>query len=47
MKLAALVSGGKDSAYAIYLASKSHEITTLVSIDSKNKESYMFHTPNC
>jgi len=46
MKLAALVSGGKDSAYAIHLASKSHEIATLVSIDSKNKESYMFHTPN-
>ena len=46
MKLAALASGGKDSAYAIYLASKSNEVTTLISIYSKNKESYMFHTPN-
>lgn len=46
MKLAALVSGGKDSAYAVYIALKLHKITTLVSIYSKNKESFMFHTPN-
>jgi diphthamide synthase (EF-2-diphthine--ammonia ligase) len=30
MKLAALFSGGKDSLYAAYLASKSHEISIIV-----------------
>ena len=46
MKLASLFSGGKDSAYAIYKAMKEHEIGCLISIKSKNPESYMFHTPN-
>jgi len=32
MKLAALVSGGKDSLYATYIASKRHEIRVLVAI---------------
>ena len=46
MKLAVLFSGGKDSCYALYKASKEHEITCLLSVISKNPESYMFHTPN-
>jgi len=46
MRLAALVSGGKDSLYAAYLASKEHEIKYIVSIISENPESYMFHVPN-
>ncbi len=46
MKLAVLFSGGKDSIYSTYLASKEHEIVCLLSVFSKNKESYMFHTPN-
>ena len=46
MKLAVLFSGGKDSCYAIYKASKEHEIACLLSVISKNSESYMFHTPN-
>lgn len=46
MKLGALFSGGKDSYYAMYLASKNHEISCLITIISKNKESYMFHVPN-
>jgi asparagine synthase (glutamine-hydrolysing) len=47
MKLASLFSGGKDSVYSCYLAKKQgHEITCLISIHSKNKESYMFHTPS-
>lgn len=46
MKLAALLSGGKDSLYAAYLAGKKHEIKYVVSIVSKNPESYMFHVPN-
>jgi len=47
MKAAILFSGGKDSTYAAYLAKKEgYELTCLISIFSKNKESYMFHTPS-
>lgn len=47
MKIASLVSGGKDSLYAAYLAKKQgHEIVCLISIHSENEESYMFHVPN-
>jgi len=47
MKLAALVSSGKDSLFATYLMKKKgHEIACLVTIKSRNKSSYMFHTPN-
>ena len=46
MKLGALYSGGKDSTLALIKAKEQHEITCLITIRSKNKESYMFHTPN-
>ncbi|MFH1358750.1 MAG: diphthine--ammonia ligase [archaeon] len=47
MKLGVLFSGGKDSAYAALLAKKqSHSLTCLITVISKNKESFMFHTPN-
>ena len=47
MKCAVLFSGGKDSTYAAYIAkNKGYELTCLISIISKNKESYMFHTPS-
>jgi diphthine-ammonia ligase len=46
MKLAVLFSGGKDSAYAMYKAMQTDEVVCLISIISKNNESYMFHTPN-
>ena len=47
LKLAALVSGGKDSIYAAYVMKKqNYGISCLVSIKSKNPDSYMFHTPN-
>ena len=47
MKCAVLFSGGKDSAYAAYLAKKQgYEISCLISIISENPESYMFHTPS-
>lgn len=46
MKLGVLFSGGKDSTYAAWLAKKEgHKINCLISIFSKNKDSYMFHTP--
>ncbi len=46
MKVAALVSGGKDSIFAVYLASKYHEVSCLITIESENPFSYMFHTPS-
>jgi len=47
MKLAVLFSGGKDSMFVAWLAQKEgYEISCLISIDSENKESFMFHTPS-
>ncbi len=47
MKLAALFSGGKDSAFAIYIAQQyGWEITHLITLVSRSQESYMFHVPN-
>ena len=46
MKLGILFSGGKDSTYAAFIAKKyKNEISCLISIESKNPDSYMFHTP--
>lgn len=46
MKLGVLFSGGKDSTFAAWLEKKNgHELTCLISIFSKNKDSFMFHTP--
>ncbi len=47
MYLASLFSGGKDSAFALFKAvQEGHEIKVLITIGSKNPESYMFHVPN-
>ena len=46
MKLAALISGGKDSIYSAYKASKDNEIVCIISFKSKRADSYMFHIPN-
>jgi diphthine-ammonia ligase len=47
MKVIALISGGKDSIYAIYKAKQAgHEIKYVATIHSKNPDSYMYHTPN-
>lgn len=47
MRLAALISGGKDSILALYRAQKmGHEITVLATMVSKRSDSYMFHFPN-
>lgn len=44
MKLGILWSGGKDSAYAAFIAKKeNYELSCLISIIPKNKDSYMFH----
>lgn len=46
MRLAALISGGKDSIYATYVASKEHDVEYAISMVSENPASYMFHFPN-
>ena len=46
MRLGVLFSGGKDSTYALHLAAQKEEVVCLITVVSKNPESYMFHTPN-
>ena len=47
MQLIALFSGGKDSLFAIKKAiEQGHEIKYLATVQSKNPDSYMYHTPN-
>ncbi len=46
MKLGVLFSGGKDSTLALHLAAEKEEVAVLITLLSKNPESYMFHTPN-
>ena len=47
MKLAALFSGGKDSAYAIHLAKKSgYSVDVLLTIFPHSDESHLLHYPN-
>ncbi len=46
MKLGVLFSGGKDSTLALHKAAEKEEVTCLITVMSKNPESYMFHTPN-
>ena len=43
---ALLFSGGKDSTLALHLAAQKEQVVCLITVASKNKESYMFHTPN-
>ncbi len=44
--IGALVSTGKDSLFALYLMKKKgFPIKCLITIDSSNKDSFMFHTP--
>jgi len=46
MRLGVLFSGGKDSTLALHLASEKEQVVCLITVVSKNPESYMFHTPN-
>jgi len=46
MRVGTLFSGGKDSTYAAYLASKREELTCLITLFPKDETSYMFHFPN-
>ncbi|MBU0662547.1 diphthine--ammonia ligase, partial [Candidatus Micrarchaeota archaeon] len=47
MKLGILLSSGKDSLYAAYLAKKEgHSLACAITIIPKRTDSYMFHSPN-
>jgi asparagine synthase (glutamine-hydrolysing) len=47
MKLAVLFSGGKDSGLAAFVARREgYDLVCLISVRSKNKESFMFHVPS-
>ena len=47
MKVGVLFSGGKDSTFAMYWAEQQGwDLRCLISLNSKNKHSFMFHTPN-
>ena len=47
MRVAALVTGGKDSALALYRALQSgYEVKVLVTMVPKREDSWMFHFPN-
>ena len=47
MRLAALVTGGKDSILSLYRAQKmGHNVDILATMISKRDDSYMFHFPN-
>ena len=46
MRLGVLFSGGKDSLFACWKAMQQEEVACLITVVSRNPESYMFHTPN-
>ncbi len=46
MRVAALVSGGKDSMLAAHKVAEEHEIVTLIGVVPERDDSYMFHTVN-
>ncbi len=47
MKLASLYSGGKDSNYAIFeMSQRGYEVVCLISIETMNMDSLLFHFPN-
>lgn len=45
-RVAALFSGGKDSTYTAWIASKKDDLRCLVTVFPKAADSYMFHFPN-
>ncbi|MBI4448132.1 diphthine--ammonia ligase [Candidatus Woesearchaeota archaeon] len=47
VNLGVLFSSGKDSCYALWIMKKqNYKISCLITIKSKNPDSFMFHTPN-
>jgi ABC transporter with metal-binding/Fe-S-binding domain ATP-binding protein len=46
MRVGVLFTGGKDSCLALKRVMNTHEVVCLITLISKNRESYMFHVPN-
>ncbi len=46
MRVGVLFSGGKDSTYAAYIASKSDRLACLITVFPRSDASYMFHYPD-
>lgn len=46
MKVSCLVSGGKDSIYALWCALHQYEVTSLITIQTEQSESLLYHVPN-
>lgn len=46
MRVGVLFSGGKDSTYAAYLASRADTLVCLLTLEPEREDSYMFHFPN-
>ena len=47
MRLASLYSGGKDSAFSLYLAEQQgHDVPYLLNIVPEDRASWIFHTPH-
>jgi len=47
LKLGALFSSGKDSSYALHvMQQRNYLVNCLITLRSKNQDSYMYHTPN-
>jgi ABC transporter with metal-binding/Fe-S-binding domain ATP-binding protein len=46
MRLGVLFSGGKDSTLALHKAVEKEQVVCLITVVSKNPQSYMFHTAN-
>jgi len=47
LKVTCLVSGGKDSVLALWLALHQFEVVSILTIQTNCLESYLFHIPNC
>lgn len=46
MRVAALISTGKDSTYAMQLASEEHDVIALGAVVPRRRDSWMFHRPS-
>ena len=46
MRVSCLISGGKDSIYALWCALHQYEVVSIINIVVENSDSLLFHIPN-
>jgi ABC transporter with metal-binding/Fe-S-binding domain ATP-binding protein len=46
LKVSCLVSGGKDSIFALWCALHQYEVTSIINIQPKSSDSQLYHAPN-